>query len=226
MAGPGFEVPAMPTSRPSSPRSFYLFVGLLALPIVLTVGALQYSELNAQEVQFRPQAGLYLPSRMSIQHGSLQVHQKVGVTLGARLTLIFSERFGVVTGVTYIPGYATFRGAGKQIDVGTTSHLLAATAGAQYWLLPRARRLSWQVHTGFGIGFGGQPAYADLFESSTVSGVLGTTVRCQVGRIVSLRLRVQDRLYRVRFGGRNPGSSRPPLQISFGLSLPFVESAP
>jgi hypothetical protein len=194
--------------------------------VVLAVGALQGSKLIAQEVRLRPQAGLYLPTRISVQNGSLQVRQKVGVTLGARLTVTFTDRFDVVTGVTYIPGYATFRGAGRQIDVGTRSHLLTAATGARYWVLPPARMLSWEVHTGLGVGFGGQPAYADLFESSTVSGVLGTTVRCQIGRIVSLHLRVQDRLYRVRFGSRNHGSSTPPLQISFGLSLPYVESAP
>jgi hypothetical protein len=216
----------MRTSRSSNQRVFYLFVGLLALLVVLAVGALQGSELNAQEVQLRPHAGLYLPTRISVQNGSLDARQKVGVTLGARLTLTFNERFAVVTGVTYIPGYAMLRGVGQQMDVSTASHLLAATTRAQYWLLPPTRLLSWGVHTGFGVGFGGLPAYGDLFESSTVSGVLGTTVRYQIGRIASLHLRVQDRLYRVHFGGRNPGSSRSPLQISFGLSLPFVESTP
>jgi hypothetical protein len=58
-----------------------------------------------------------------------------------------------------------------------------------------------------------------------VTGTLGTTVRYQIGRIVSLQLRVQDRLYRVRFGGPNP-AGQPPLHISFGLALPFVELAP
>lgn len=215
----------MRTSQSFHQRVLYLFVGLLALPVVLAVGGLQDSELNAQEVQLRPHAGLYLPSRISVQNGSLDVRQKIGVTIGARLTLTFNERFAMVTGITYMPGYAMFRGAGKRIDVGTGSHLLTATTGARYWLLPSARILSWEVHTGFGVGFGGQPAYADLFESSTVSGILGTTVRYQIGRIVTLQLRVQDRLYRVRFGSPNAGS-RPPLQISFGLGLPFVESAP
>jgi len=59
-----------------------------------------------------------------------------------------------------------------------------------------------------------------------MSGILGTTLRYQFARIVSLKLRVQNRLYRVRFGGGEPGSSRPPLQVSFGLSLPLVESTP
>jgi hypothetical protein len=184
------------------------------------------SELNAQEVRLRPQAGLSLPSRISLQNGVLHVRQKIGVTVGARLTLIFNHRFDVVTGVSYSPGYAMFRGAGKQIDLGTGSHLLTAATGARYWLLPPPRRLSWEVHTGMGVVFGGQPAYDDLFESSTVSGILGTTIRCQIGRLVTLKLRVQERLYRVRFGGGDPGSSRPPLQVSFGLELPIVESAP
>jgi len=129
------------------------------------------------------------------------------------------------TGVSYMPGYIMLHGAGKKIDVGTGSHVLAGTTGARYWLLPPARMLSCEVHTALGVVFGGQLAYEDLFETSTVSGILGTTVRYQIGQIVSLHLRIQDRLYRVRFGQQEPVSSRPPLQISFGLGLPFLESA-
>jgi hypothetical protein len=226
MPGPGSEVLAMRTNRSPNYRGFYVCFGLLSLPLVLAAGAFQASELNAQKVQLRPQAGLYLPSRISIQDRGLDVQQKIGVTIGARLTFTFNERFQMVTGITYMPGYAMFHGAGTRINIRTASHLLTGTTAARYWLLPPARLLSWDVHTGFGVGFGGQAAYVDLFESSTVSGILGTTVRYQIGRIVILHLRVQERLYRVRFGGRNPGSSTPPLQISFGLSLPFVESAP
>jgi hypothetical protein len=161
-----------------------------------------------------------------IQDRVLHVRQKVGVTVGARLTLAFNERFDVVTGVTYTPGYAMFRGAGKRMDVGTSSHVLTGATGARYWLLPPARKLSWEVHTGLGVVFGGEPAYEDLFESSTVSGILGTSAHYKVGRIARLQLRIQERLYRVRFGVGHPGSSRPPLQISVGLGLLFLESAP
>ena len=183
------------------------------------------SELNAQEVELRSEAGYSLPTRISTQNRVLRVWQKIGVTVGARLTLTFSKRFNVVTRVTYVPGYAMLHGAGNRFDVGTSSHLLSSTTGARYWLLPPARKLSLEVHTGVGVVFGGQPAYVDLFETSTVSGILGTTVRYQIGQIVSLHLRIQDRLYRVRFGQQEPVSSRPPLQISFGLGLPFLESA-
>jgi hypothetical protein len=109
-------------------------------------------------------------------------------------TQTFNERFGMVTGITYMPGYAMFRGAGKRIDVSTASHLLTAATGARYWLLPPARMLSWEVHTGFGVGFGGLPAYEDLFVSSTVTGILGTAVRYQIARNVSLHLQSREHL--------------------------------
>ena len=208
----------MCTNRSSSQRFLYL-MGAAALVCSWSPG------LNAQQVQFRPQASLSLPTQISFQNRVLHVRQKIGLTIGARMILTFNERFEVVTGVTYMPGYVMFHGAGKTIDVATGSHVLAGTTGARYWLLPPARMLSWEVYTALGLVFGGQPAYEDLFETSTVSGILGTTVHYQIGQIVSLRLRIQDRLYRVRFGQREPVSSRSPLQISFGLGLPFLESA-
>ena len=208
----------MRTNRSSSQR--FLYLGCAAALLCSWS-----SGLNAQQVQLRPQVSLSLPTRISIQNRVLHVRQKIGLTVGARLSLTFNERFDMFTGVSYMPGYIMLHGAGKKIDVGTGSHVLAGTTGARYWLLPPARMLSWEVHTALGVVFGGQPAYEDLFETSTVSGILGTTVRYQIGQIVSLHLRIQDRLYRVRFGQQEPVSSRPPLQISFGLGLPFLESA-
>jgi hypothetical protein len=183
------------------------------------------SRIDAQQVLLRPQAALYLPTRLSVQNGEMQVRQRVGVTLGARLIVVFNRRFDLITGVTYVPGYVTFRGAGKLIHVGARSHLLTASTGARYWLLEPMRKFSWEVHTGFGAAFGGQPAYEDLFESSTLSGILGTTVHYQIGQIVRVQLRIQHRLYRVRFGNANSGSSGPPVRILFGLTFPFLNSA-
>jgi hypothetical protein len=184
------------------------------------------SSLNAQEMRLRPYVGLSLPTRISIQNGLLHLGQRLSLTVGSRLTVTFNQRFEVVTGVGYSPGYAILHAAGKRIDVATGSHLLTATAAARYWLLPPTRMLWWEVHTGLGVLFGGQPAYKDLFESSTVSGIIGTMAHYQIGRLVGFRLRVQDRLYRLRSGGRGAGPSRSPLQLSFGLDLPFLKLAP
>lgn len=182
-------------------------------------------DLSAQTVLLRPHAGLNLPTRISLRNGTLHVRQKIGLTVGARLTLRFNPRFDVTTGVSYTPGYALIRGAGERVEVGAGSHALSATTGARYWLLPPPRQFSWEVHTGLGVAFGGQSSYADLFESSTINAVIGTALSYRIGRLVTLKLRVQERLYRVRFGEHPPGRSRSPLQVAFGFGFPFLESA-
>jgi len=208
----------MRPSRSSSQR-------LLCLGCAATLVCLWGSELSSQQLKLRPHATLSLPTRVSLENGLLHVRQKIGMTVGARLIMTFNERFDVVTGIAYMPGVVSFHGAGRKIDVATGSHVLSGSTGARYWLLPPTRMLSWEVHTALGLVFGGQPAYEDLFESSTVSGILGTAVRYQIGQIVSLHLRIQERLYRVHFGQQEPVRSRPPLQISFGLGIPFLEAA-
>jgi hypothetical protein len=214
----------------------YPCIRFLRLPVILVATLPAWvsplvcgwrSELKAQEVQLRPSVGAYLPTRISTQGGVLHVRQKIGMTIGARLTLSFNDRFDVMTVITYIPLYVTFHRAGDRLDVGTGSHLLSATTGARYWLLPPTQRmLSWEVHTSFGMAAGGQLGYRDLFQSSTVTGVLGTAVRYQIGRIVSLTLKVQERFCRIRLAGRDPGRSTSPFDVSFGLGFPFLESGP
>jgi hypothetical protein len=192
---------------------------------VFVLGSSGSSGLEAQEAKFGRHVGLYLPTRISTEDGVLHIRQKIGVRLGASLTLSFSDRLDVVTGITYMPGYVALHRNGDRFDVGTSSHSLSISTGARYWLLPpSSRMLSWEVHTSLGMGAGGQAAYKELFENSTLTGVLGTAVRYQIGQIVSLTLKVQERLCRIRLGGGDVGRSRSPFDVSFGLGLPFLES--
>ena len=180
-------------------------------------------ELNAQSVRLRPHAGLYVPTRISLQSGVLHLRQKLGVEVGARLTVTVNDRADVVTAVNYIPGYITLHKANRQMDAGTSAHLLTATTNARYWLLPPGGALSWEVKVGLGAVFGGQPAYEDLFERSTVNGVIGTTLGYQIGQIARLHLRIQERVFRIQVGD-HPSGSPNALKVSLGVSLPFLES--
>jgi hypothetical protein len=183
--------------------------------------------LNAQALRLQPQIDLSLPNRISLQNGSLQIEQRIGLAVGARLSISFNPRLALLTGVSYSPGHATLYGAGRRFHVTAGNHLLTGTADVRYWLSPRGRRFSWEVHTGMGMVFGGAPAYQDLFESSMVSGLVGTSVRYQIGRLVTVKLGVRDRLYRIRLGHLKGGnSSSSPFQVSFGLDLPFHAQAP
>jgi hypothetical protein len=193
-------------------------LGIVALAIAAGAGS-----LSAQVVQFQPEAGLSLPTRVSLKDGSINIQQKIGYKFGARLNLVFNDRFDVTTGVSYVPGYATLQGGGKRVSVGTSSQVLSAATGARYWIRPEFRLLSWEIHTGMGVVFGGKPPYEDLLESSTVTGVLGTTLRYQWGRIASFTMRVQERLYRLAFGRMSSGTSSNPFQVTFAVGLPWLE---
>lgn len=70
--------------------------------------------------------------------------------------------------------------------------------------------------------FGGTPSYLDLFESSTLNAVLGTSVRYQVGQLVSFTVKLQQRLLRLRFGEQDSRTS-PPLRMTFGVGFPILE---
>jgi hypothetical protein len=183
------------------------------------------SFVHAQEIRFRHQAGLYLPTSFSIQDGVLHVKQRVGFKVGGAVSFIFNPRFDMVAGASYIPGYALVHGAGKRINFTTASHLFNVSAGARYWLVPRERKFSVQLQTGLGVSAGGQTAYQDLFERSILSGSIGTVLRYQFGRILSLQLGIHQRLYRLRLGGGDPGKAGKPLRLVFGVAFPFLESA-
>jgi hypothetical protein len=197
--------------------------GFLLLTCAVMMPCIGGFALEAQVLQLRPIADVSLPTRVSIRDGSIHVRQKIGVTFGARMTATFNDRLDVVTTVTYSPASATLYGSGKQMELSAGSHSLGTSTGIRYWLVPPLGNFSWELHTGVGLVLGGRPIYEDLFESSTVSAVTGTSLRYQIGRIVSLKLRVQQRLFRLRFGMPDSGGKRP-LQVTFGLGLPFLES--
>ena len=184
--------------------------------------ALAAAPLQAQVVTVSPIADISIPTKFSLREGTIRVSQKVGFRFGARMTLRFSPRFDVTNSVTYSPGSATLRGADQPVELTSGSHTLAGSTAARYWLRPPGGPLSWEVHSGVGMAFRGQPSEMDLFESSALNAVLGTAVRYQVGQVVSFTVKVQQRLLRVRFGDQGGGSSQP-LRMTFGVGLPILE---
>jgi hypothetical protein len=197
--------------------------GLLLVGAGATLLPVPAAQLQAQVVQVSPIANLSLPTKISLQDGTIHVSQKVGLRFGARMTVTFNDRFDISNAVSYSPGYARLDGAGKRIELTSGSQSIAGSTAARYWIRPPGLPLSWEVHTGVGLVFGGRPSYMDLFGSSTLGAVLGTAVTYQFRQLVSLTMRVQQRLLRLRFGEQQDGSSGRPLQLTFGVGFPFLE---
>ena len=118
--------------------------------------------LEAQQIEVRPIAKFSLPTKFSLQDGTLHVSQRVGVRFGAQMNVRLNERFDVTSAVTYSPGYATVSGSMKRVQVSSGAQSLAGATAARYWLRPRDLPLAWEVHSGVGLVFGGQPSYMEL----------------------------------------------------------------
>jgi hypothetical protein len=196
--------------------------GQLLLGAGTALVAVPAAPLLAQVVQITPVANFSLPTKFSLKNGTLNVSQKVGFRFGARMTLTFSDRFEVSNVVTYSPGSATLHGASRRISLTSGSQSLAGTTRARYYIRPPGQPISWEVHTGVGLVFGGQPSYMDLFDGSTMTAGIGTAVRYQFRQLVSFTLRAEQRLVRLRFGDQPAGSSKP-FRVVLGLGLPFLE---
>lgn len=169
------------------------------------------ASLQGQRLELRPTSGLQSPTRFSLRGDGPHVGQKFSVFVGARLALLWSSRLDVVSELRYIPGTAVLRGTAQGIALGTTAHLLSLTTRVRYWLLPPTRRLAWEIHSGVAAAFGGTQEFGDLFHHSMGDGVIGTVLRCQVLRRVSVQVQLQDYL-----------RSYKPLRISFGVGLPMA----
>lgn len=178
--------------------------------------------LEAQQIEVRPIAKFSLPTKFSLQDGTLHVSQRVGVRFGAQMNVRLNERFDVTSAVTYSPGYATVSGSMKRVQVSSGAQSLAGATAARYWLRPRDLPLAWEVHSGVGLVFGGQPSYMELLDGSTMTASVGTSVRYRFRQLLSLSVRVEQRVLRLQFGDQLGGSSRP-FRVAFGVGLPFLD---
>jgi len=177
--------------------------------------------LEAQQIEVRPIAKFSLPTKLSLHDGTLRVSQRVGFRFGAQMNVRFNERFDLTNAVTYSPGYATVRGSMKRVQVSSGAQSLAGATRARYWMRPPDLPLAWEVHSGLGLVFGGQPSYMELLDGSTMTVSVGTSVRYRFRQLVSVSVRVEQRVLRLHFGDQLAGSSRP-FRVAFGVGLPFL----
>ncbi|MFL5491838.1 MAG: hypothetical protein ACJ8AV_10485 [Gemmatimonadales bacterium] len=196
--------------------------GLLLLGAAAGLISASALPLEAQQIEVRPIAKFSLPTKFSLHDGTFHVSQRVGFRFGAQMNVRFNERFDVTNAVTYSPGYATVSGSMKRVQVSSGAQSLAGATRARYWIRPPDLPLAWEVHSGLGLVFGGQPSYMELLDGSTMTASVGTSVRYRFRQLVSLSVRVEQRVLRLQFGDQLGGSSRP-FRVAFGVGLPFLE---
>ncbi|MFL5461810.1 MAG: hypothetical protein ACJ8AY_14080, partial [Gemmatimonadales bacterium] len=85
--------------------------GLLLLGAAAGLISATAVPLEAQQIEVRPITKFSLPTKFSLQDGTLHVSQRVGFRFGVQMNARFNDRFDVTSAVTYSPGYATVSGS-------------------------------------------------------------------------------------------------------------------
>src|SRR2546422_7482475 len=140
------------------------------------------------QLRISPAIGVYIPTTELVKSVSgQQFKQEVSITLGGRVGLNFGRRLGIEGTVDYAPSKLKFSATGT--DSTGDADILSASGRVFVELLPPSNAVSLQLNGGAGLVRRTGAAYQGDPDNSDVGGVVGATLRFQIGR-ASCRERV------------------------------------
>jgi hypothetical protein len=93
----------------------------------------------AQRLTLPPTIGVYIPTSELVKAANgEEFKQEIALSVGGRLGLNFSPRFGVVTSVAYVPSNLRF--TFNDTETKTDANLLFGTARATVYVIPTTSR--------------------------------------------------------------------------------------
>ena len=114
-----------------SPLRFTVGPSMLAAA-VLALGA---APAEAQRVSLSPTIGVYIPTSELVKAAEgEEFKQEVALSVGGRLGLTLTPRFGIETSVSYVPSNLRFSFDGTQTE--TDANLLLGTVRATFHAIP------------------------------------------------------------------------------------------
>jgi hypothetical protein len=185
-----------------------------------------FGSASAQRVSLTPDIGLYVPTAQLINLASGGttgvLEQKVSLSVGGKLDVWFTERFGVQGTGTYAPSQlsAGFGGLGASTD----ANLFMGSGRLTYYVLPRTSLISFQVNGGVGWLKRSGQAYADVDDTSDITGTLGAAVGLRLGPLFSVRVSGESYLYKPDFvaASLTDVATQNDFNLSIGVGVPLL----
>src|SRR5687768_13690035 len=133
------------------------------------------SSAQAQRVSLSPTIGVYIPTSELVKAAEGQeFKQEVALSVGGRLGVTLSPRFGIETSVSYVPSNLRF--TFDQTETTTDANLLLGTVRASFHAIPMTSPVWVTVNGGASLIRRGGDAYAEVEDRSDIGGVVGATV--------------------------------------------------
>ena len=159
-----------------------------------TIGLIVARPAVAQRVSLSPTIGVYIPTSELIKAASgEEFKQEIGVSVGGRLGVTISPRFGIETTVSYVPSNLRF--TFDQSETTTDANLLFGSARATFHVIPWTQPVWLSLNGGVSMIKRGGQAYEEIEDDTDVGGVVGATVGLHLGSMLSFYVAAEDYIY-------------------------------
>ena len=200
-----------------------MYARLAVLPGFLAVFAtLAPSSAHAQRVSLSPTIGVYIPTSELVKAaGGEEFKQEVALSVGGRLGVTLSPRFGIETSVSYVPSNLRF--TFDETQTTTDANLLLGTLRATFHAIPMTSPVWLTVNGGASMIRRGGEAYEEVEDRNDIGGVVGATVGFRLGSMLNFYVAAEDYIYGTRVEDADLGDSsktQNDVQIAFGLGFP------
>ena len=201
-----------------------MFARLTGLPGVLTAiaaVALVPASAQAQRLSLSPTIGVYIPTSELVKAAEgEEFRQEVALSVGGRLGLTISPRFGIETSVSYVPSNLRF--TFDQTETTTDANLLLGTVRATFHAIPMTSPVWVTLNGGASLIRRGGEAYEEVEDRSDIGGVVGATVGFRLGSMLNFYIAAEDYIYgtRTEDGDLEASRTQNDVQIAFGFGFP------
>jgi hypothetical protein len=180
------------------------------------------SSAQAQRVSLSPTIGVYIPTSELVKAAEGQeFKQEVALSVGGRLGVTLSPRFGIETSVSYVPSNLRF--TFDQTETTTDANLLLGTVRASFHAIPMTSPVWVTLNGGASLIRRGGDAYAEVEDRSDIGGVVGATVGFRLGSMLNFYVAAEDYIYGTKVEDTDLGDlskTQNDVQVAFGFGLP------
>jgi hypothetical protein len=197
---------------------------LAVLPgILVALASLVPAAGQAQRVSLSPTIGVYIPTSELVKAAEgEEFKQEVALSVGGRLGVTLSPRFGIETSVSYVPSNLRF--TFDQTETTTDANLLLGTLRASFHAIPMTSPVWLTLNGGASMIRRGGEAYRDAEDRSDFGGVVGATVGFRLGSMLNFYLAAEDYIYGARIADvdlEDQSRTQNDVQIAFGFGFPI-----
>jgi hypothetical protein len=201
-----------------------MYARLAVLPGVLAAVAVALApgSAEAQRLSLSPTVGVYIPTSELVKAAEgEEFKQEVALSVGGRLGVTLSPRFGIETSVSYVPSNLRFTFGDTETT--TDANLLLGTVRATFHAIPMTSPVWLTLNGGASMIRRGGEAYEEAEDRSDIGGVFGATVGFRLGSMLNFYIAAEDYIYGTRIEDPELGDesrTQNDVQIAFGFGFP------